>query len=89
MECNTKKKFCVLQKKDLSFGPNRTVEVQPNSSAERSVGHQCMGFLVRFLGKEAEPVPTKDLVLICAPHIFRLSDTPAVCCGRGVLYQKI
>ena len=32
-----KKKFCVLQKKVLSFGPNRTVEVQPNSSAEPNV----------------------------------------------------
>ena len=29
-KCNTKKKFCVLQKKVLSFGPNRTVEVRPN-----------------------------------------------------------
>ena len=28
-----KKKFCVLQKKVLSFGPNRTVEVRPNSLA--------------------------------------------------------
>jgi hypothetical protein len=34
IECNTKKKFCVLQKKVLPFGPNRTVEVRPNSSAE-------------------------------------------------------
>ena len=34
IECNTKKKFCVLQKKVLSFGPNRTVEVPPNSLAE-------------------------------------------------------
>ena len=33
----TKKKFCVLQKKVLSFGPNRTVEVRPNSSAEPNV----------------------------------------------------
>ena len=32
-----KKKFCVLQKKVLSFGPNRTVEVRPNSSAEPNV----------------------------------------------------
>ena len=31
------KKFCVLQKKVLSFGPNRTVEVRPNSSAEPNV----------------------------------------------------
>ena len=30
IECNTKKKFCVLQKKVLSFGPNPTVEVWPN-----------------------------------------------------------
>ena len=37
IECNTKKKFCVLQKKVLSFGPNRTVEVRPNSSAEPNV----------------------------------------------------
>ena len=35
--CNTKKKFCVLQKKILSFGPNCTVEVRPNSSAEPNV----------------------------------------------------
>ena len=35
--CNTKKKFCVLQKNVLSFGPNRAVEVQPNSSAELNV----------------------------------------------------
>ena len=33
----TKKKFCVLQKKVLSFGLNRTVEVPPNSSAEPNV----------------------------------------------------
>jgi hypothetical protein len=37
IECNTKKKFCVLQKKVLSFGPNRTVEVRLNSSAEPNV----------------------------------------------------
>ena len=37
IECNTKKKFCVLQKKVLSFGPNRTVEVWPNISAEPNV----------------------------------------------------
>jgi hypothetical protein len=37
IECNTKNQFCVLQKKVLSFGPNRTVEVQPNSSAEPNV----------------------------------------------------
>ena len=37
IECNTKKKFCVLQKKVLSFGPNRAVEVRPNSSAEPNV----------------------------------------------------
>ena len=30
IECNRKKEFCVLQKKVLSFGPNRTVEVRPN-----------------------------------------------------------
>ena len=35
--CNKKKRFCVLQKKVLSFGPNRTVEVLPNSSAEPNV----------------------------------------------------
>ena len=29
--------FCVLQKKVLSFGPNRTVEVRLNSSAEPNV----------------------------------------------------
>ena len=28
IECNTKKKLCVLQKKVLSFGPNRTVKVR-------------------------------------------------------------
>ena len=32
-----KKKFCVLQKKVLSFGPNRTVEVRLNSLAELNV----------------------------------------------------
>ena len=37
IECSTKKKFCVLPKKVLSFGPNRTVEVRPNSSAESNV----------------------------------------------------
>ena len=31
------KKFCVPQKKVLSFGSNRTVEVRPNSSAEPNV----------------------------------------------------
>ena len=34
IEYDTKTKFCVLQKKVLSFGPNRTVEFQLNSSAE-------------------------------------------------------
>ena len=29
-----KKRFCVLQKKVLSFGPNPTVKVRPNSSTE-------------------------------------------------------
>ena len=33
---NMKKKFCVL-KKVLSFGPNRTVEVRLNSSAQPNV----------------------------------------------------
>ena len=37
IECNTEKKFCVLQKKVLSFGPNHTVEVWLNSSAEPNV----------------------------------------------------
>ena len=37
IECNTKKKFCVLQKKVPSFWPNHTVEIQPNSSAEPNV----------------------------------------------------
>ena len=40
------KKFCVLQKKVLSFGPNRTVEVRPNSSAEpnfRSITNVYIG----------------------------------------------
>ena len=32
-----KKRFCVLQKKVLSFGPNRTVKVRPNSSTEPNV----------------------------------------------------
>ena len=32
-----KEKFGVLQKKVLSFGPNRTVEVRLNSSAEPNV----------------------------------------------------
>ena len=31
------KKFCVLQKKVLSFGPNRTVEVRPNRAFGRSL----------------------------------------------------
>ena len=34
---HVKEKFGVLQKKVLSFGPNRTVEVRPNSSAEPNV----------------------------------------------------
>jgi hypothetical protein len=34
---NMKKKFCVLQKKVQSFGPNRSVEVRPNGSAEPNV----------------------------------------------------
>ena len=37
IECNMKKKFCVLQKKVLSFGRNRTVEVRLNSSAKPNV----------------------------------------------------
>ena len=37
IDCNKKKKFCVLQKKVLSFGPNRTVEVRLNSSAKPKV----------------------------------------------------
>ena len=32
-----KKEFCVLQKKVLSFGPNRTVEVRLNSSTTYTV----------------------------------------------------
>ena len=32
-----KKKFCVLQNKVLSFGPNRTVEVWPNRTFSRSL----------------------------------------------------
>ena len=42
---NLKEKFGVLQKKVLSFGPNRTVEVRPNSSAKlnvRSVTTSCI-----------------------------------------------
>ena len=35
--CNTKKKFCVLQKKVLSFGLNRTTEVRLTSSAKLNV----------------------------------------------------
>ena len=37
IECNTKKNFCVLQKKFLSFGPNRTLEVRPNGTFGRSL----------------------------------------------------
>ena len=32
-----KKRFCFLQEKVLSFGPNRTVEVRSNSAAEPNV----------------------------------------------------
>ena len=32
-----RKKFCVLQKKVLSFGPNRTGEVRPNQTFGRSL----------------------------------------------------
>ena len=32
-----RKMFCVLQKKVLSFGPNRTVEVCLNGSAEPNI----------------------------------------------------
>ena len=34
---NMKKRFCFLQEKVLSFGPNRTVEVRSNNSAEPNV----------------------------------------------------
>ena len=34
IEYNMKKKFCVLQEKALSFGPNCTLEVWPNNSAK-------------------------------------------------------
>ena len=37
IECNPKKKFCVPQKKVLSFWPNRTVEVRPNQTFGRSL----------------------------------------------------
>jgi hypothetical protein len=37
MEYNTKKKFCVMQKKILSFGPNRIVEVRPNETFGQSL----------------------------------------------------
>jgi hypothetical protein len=37
IECNKKKKFCVLQKKVLSFVPNCTLEVRLNSLAEPNV----------------------------------------------------
>ena len=36
MNCNTKK-YCVLQKKVLSFGPNHTVRVQTNISAKPNI----------------------------------------------------
>ena len=39
------KKFCVLQKKVLSFGPNRTVEVRPNSLAKANVWSVTMALL--------------------------------------------
>ena len=37
IEYNMERKFCVLRKKVLSFGPNRTVEVRPNRTFGRSL----------------------------------------------------
>ena len=41
------KKFCVLQKKVLSFGPNRTVEVRPNQTFGRSL-KQALPELIQY-----------------------------------------
>ena len=38
------KKFCRLQKKVLSFGPNRTLEVWPNKSAKPRLVGQSLGW---------------------------------------------
>ena len=37
IEYNTKKNSVFCRKKDLSFGPERTVEVRPNSLAKQNV----------------------------------------------------
>ena len=39
-------------------------------------GTRCMGFPLRFLVKEAKPVPTKDLVIIYAPPYFQIFRHP-------------
>ena len=60
------KKFCVLQKKVLSFGPNRTVEVRPNSSAEPNVWLiTSVHILIHFRHRESTKnsnIPGIDLV---------------------------
>ena len=61
---NMNKKFCVLQKKVLSFGPNRTVEVRTNSSAKpNTMNAECnrlflylsLFWTTKFRGAKAHP----------------------------------
>ena len=59
---NLKEKFGVLQKKVLSFGPNRTVEVRLNSSAEPNV--RSVTRLKGFPGKCGFLVPRE-------PHYWK------------------
>ena len=58
------KKFCVLQKKVLSFWLNRTVEVRPNSSAKPNVRSVTTEY--------SKPVGTLDVFI---PNLIKKSWT--------------
>ena len=48
IECNTKKKFCVLQKKFLSFGHSES-SAEQFCQTELSVGHYSPYAVVKFI----------------------------------------
>ena len=66
------KKFCVLQKKVLSFGPNRTVEVRPNSSAEPNVRSITSLKAASWTLCVGESIPPQLSSLTVRRNIFKL-----------------
>ena len=59
--------FCVLQKKVLSFGPNRTVEVWPNSSAEPKLQSVFTSNVVGLIQKDRK----NETFVILHPNLFQ------------------